>query len=158
MRQLFDAWACVCHNVVGRTGGEMPDTVRYVDLRLRMDIVPHADVDVVHALHEEEHALLGDLHDREVGARGRAGEEGGVEGAGARTGGTASWAVVKRAWAAPPSHNPTLPTAPFPTHNTCFTLGKSQPDKSQATSKASWGGGGGGRCVNFFGGLDPQNN
>ena len=76
----------------------------------------------------------------EVGGRGRPGDEGGVEGAGGgpcrdRLGGSA-----KRAWAASPSHNPTLPTASFPTHNTWSTLGNSQLDKSPATSRASLGG------------------
>ena len=57
--------------------------------------------------------------------------------------GTARGASAKRAWAAPPSHNPTLPTTPFPTHNTWSTLGESQLDKSRAWATASGGGGGG---------------
>ena len=40
--------------------------------------------------------------------------------------GTASGASAKRAWAAPPSHNPTLQTTPFPTNNTWSTLGQFQ--------------------------------
>ena len=56
--------------------------------------------------------------------------------------GTDSGGSAKRAWAVSPSHNPTLPTAPFPTHNTWSTLGTSKLDKSPATSRASfWGGG-----------------
>ena len=54
--------------------------------------------------------------------------------------GTVWGGSAKRAWAASPSHNPTLPTAPFPTHNTWSTLGQSQLDKSPATSRASLGG------------------
>ena len=42
----------------------------------------------------------------------------------------------------PLSHNPTLPTAPFPTHNTWSTLGQSQLDKHPATPRASRRGGG----------------
>ena len=111
-----------------------------VGLRLRVDIAPLGDLQLVHAAHEEQHALGADLNDGEVGGRGRPGDEGGVEGAGGgacreRLGGSA-----KRAWAASPSHNPTLPTAPFPTHNTWSTLGRSQLDKSPATSRASLGG------------------
>ena len=57
-----------------------------VDLRLRIGIVPLADLRLVHAPHEEEHALLPDLDDGEVGGRGRPGEEGGVEGGGGGAG------------------------------------------------------------------------
>ena len=111
-----------------------------VDLRLRIDIVPLANLKLVHAAHEEQHALLADPDDGEVGGRGQPGEEGGVEGAGGEPAGTDSRGSAKRAWAASPSHNPTLPTAPFPTHNTWSTLVKSQLDKSPATSRASLGG------------------
>ena len=52
-----------------------------VHLRLRIDIVPLADLLLVQAAHEEQHALLAVLDDGEVGGRGRPGEEGGVEGA-----------------------------------------------------------------------------
>ena len=52
-----------------------------VDIQLIIGVAPLADLDLVPAPHKEEHALLGDLHDGEIGARGGAGEEGGVEGA-----------------------------------------------------------------------------
>ena len=112
-----------------------------VDPRLRIDIVPVADLQLVHAAHEEQRALLADLEDGEVGGRGRPGDEGGVEGAGGgacrdRLGGGSA----KMAWAASPSHNPTLPTVPFPTQNTSSTLGQFQLHKSPATSRASLGG------------------
>ena len=64
--------------------------------------------------------------------------------------GTNSGGSAQRAWAASPSHNPTLPTAHFPTHNTWSTLRKSRLDKSPATSRASFGGGS--TCV-VHGGL-----
>ena len=67
--------------------------------------------------------------ERKVGWKGQVGGPAGTD-----SGGSA-----KRAWVASPSHNPTLPTAPFPTHNTWSTLGKSQLDNSQATSRASLG-------------------
>ena len=51
--------------------------------------------------------------ERKVGWKGQVGGPAGTD-----SGGSA-----KRAWAASPSHNPTLPTAPFPTHNTWSTLG-----------------------------------
>ena len=54
--------------------------------------------------------------------------------------GSVCGASANRAWAASPSHSPTLATAPFPTHNTWSTLGRSQLDKSPATSRASLGG------------------
>ena len=57
-----------------------------VDFRLRIDVVPLADLDLVHVPHEKEDTLLGDLHDGEIGARGGAGEDGGVEGAGGGAG------------------------------------------------------------------------
>ena len=53
-----------------------------VDLRLRVDIAPLHDLQLVHAAQEEQHALGADLDDGEVGGRGRPGDEGGVEGAG----------------------------------------------------------------------------
>ena len=53
-----------------------------VDLRLRDDIAPLAHLQLMHAAHEEQHALVADLDDGEVGGRGRPGDEGGVEGAG----------------------------------------------------------------------------
>ena len=111
-----------------------------VDLRLRIDVVPLADPDLVHVPHKTVDIVRGDLHDREIGAWGGAGEKGGIEGAGGGPAGTASGASAKRAWAAPPSHNPTLPTTPFPTHNTWSTLGQSQLDKSSAMARASGGG------------------
>ena len=55
---------------------------------------------------------------------------------------TASGVSAKRAWAAPTSHNPTLPTTPFRTHNTWSALGKFRLDQFPATARASWGGGG----------------
>ena len=57
-----------------------------VDLLPRIGIVPLPDLQLVHAAHEEQHALLADLDDGEVGGRGRPGEEGGVEGAGGGAG------------------------------------------------------------------------
>ena len=48
-----------------------------VDLRLHIDVVPLAHLDLVHAPHEEEDAMLGDLHDGEIGARGGRGRWGG---------------------------------------------------------------------------------
>ena len=53
---------------------------------------------------------------------------------------TASGASAKGAWEAPPSHNSSLPTSHFPTHNTWSTLGQSQLDKSPATAGSSGGG------------------
>ena len=53
-----------------------------VDLRPRVDIAPLGDLQLVHAAHEEQHALGADLDDGEVGGRGRPADEGGVEGAG----------------------------------------------------------------------------
>ena len=53
-----------------------------VDLRLRVDIAPLGDLQLVHAAYEEQHALGADVDDGEVGGRGRPGDEGGVEGAG----------------------------------------------------------------------------
>ena len=134
-----------CHSVVGRNRGS---NARHgeVDLRLRIDVVPLADLDLVHAPHEEEHALLADLDDGQVGGWGRPGEEGGVEGGGVGPAGTASGGSAKRARAAPPSHNPSLPTAPFPTHNTWSTLGKSHLDKSHQRPRPPWGGVGS-RCM-----------
>ena len=109
-----------------------------MDLRLRINIVPLADLDLVHAPHVEEDPLsaismtarskLGAEWERKVGRKGG-------------PTGTAWGAPAKRAWAAPPSHNLTLPTTPFPTHNTWSMLGKSEMDKSPATAGASWGGG-----------------
>ena len=105
-----------------------------------VDIAPLGDLQLVHADHEEQHALGADLDDGEVGGRGRPGDEGGVEGAGGGACHGVWGGPEKRAWAASASHNPTLRTAPFPTHNNPSTLGRSQLDKSTATSRASLGG------------------
>ena len=45
-----------------------------MDLRLRIDVVPLANLDVVHGTHKKETSVLGDLDDGEV--RGRAGAQG----------------------------------------------------------------------------------
>ena len=46
------------HSVVGRPGGATPDMA--LDLRLCIDVIPLANLDLVHAPNEEEHALLAD--------------------------------------------------------------------------------------------------
>ena len=90
-----------------------------VDLRLRIGIVPLADLQLVHAAHEEQHVLLANLDDGEVGGRGRPGEEGGVEGAGGGAGRADSGGSAKRGWAAsppPPQPHPTNHPLPHPQH------------------------------------------
>ena len=57
-----------------------------VDVRLRIDIVPLGDLQLVHAAHEEQRALLADLDDREVGGRGQVGGPAGTVWGGRRRG------------------------------------------------------------------------
>ena len=129
-----------CHSVVCRPGGGNAGHGE-VDLRLRIDIVPLAGLQLVHAAHEEQHALLADLDDGEVGAGADREMKVGWKGQVGGPAGTVWGGSAKRAWAASPSHNPTLPTAPFPTHNTWSTLGQSQLDKSLANVQGLLGGG-----------------
>ena len=85
-----------------------------VDLRLRIDVVPLADLDLVHAPHEEEHALLGDLHDGEIGAWDGAGEEAGVEGAGGGAGRDRLGGVGEEGLGSTPLPQPHPPNRPLP--------------------------------------------
>ena len=85
-----------------------------VDIRLRIDVVPVADLDLVHAPHEVERALLGDLDDREVGAGGRAGEEGGVEGPGGGAGRDRLGGVGEEGLGITPLPKPHPPNRPLP--------------------------------------------
>ena len=134
-----------CHSVVGRSGGAMPVVAKWISNSASALSPLHTSswctLPTKNSMHCSPTSMTarseaGADRERKVGWKGQ------VEGlAGTDSGGSA-----KRAWAASPSHNPTLLTALFPTHNTWSTQGKSQLDKSPATSKASFGGVGS-RCV-----------
>ena len=130
-----------CHSVVGRIGGATPDMAKWIsDSALTLSPLQTSiwcTLPTKKSVHCSPTSMtarseLGAERERKVGWKGQVGGPAG----------TASGASARRAWAAPPSHNPTLPTAPFPTHNTWSTLGKSQLNKSPATSRTSLGGGG----------------
>ena len=130
-----------CHSVVGRSGGEMSVTAKWISDSASALSALQTSSWCTRPMKKSMHCSptsmtarseAGAYRERKVGWKGQVGGP-----AGTNSGGSA-----KRAWAVFPSHNPTLPTAPFPTHNTWSTLGKSQLDKSPATSRASfWGGG-----------------
>ena len=129
-----------CQSVVGRTGGATPDMAKWMSHSAStlspLQTSIWFTLSTKKSLHCSETSMTarseaGADWERKVGWKGQVGGPAG----------TASGASAKRAWAAPPSHNPTLPTAPFPTHKTWSVLGKSPLNKSPATARASWGGG-----------------
>ena len=136
-----------CHSVVGRPGGAMPDMAKWISDSAStlspLQTSSWCTLPTKNSMHCSPTSMTAKSEagaDREmkVGWKGQVGGP-------ART----VWGgggLAKRAWAASPSHNPTLPTAPFPTHNTWSTLGQYQLDKSPATSRASLGGGAS-KCV-----------
>ena len=128
-----------CHSVVGRPGGAMPDKAKWISDSA--SILPPLQTSSWCALPTKNSMHWGPTS---MTARSEAGADREMKvGWKGQVGGHARsvWGgSAKRAWAASPSHNPTLPTAPFPTHNTWSTLGRSQLDKSPATSRASLGG------------------
>ena len=123
-----------CHGVVGRPGGATPDMAKWIPdsastlsplqtstwCTLPTEKSMYCSPTLMTARSE-----AGADRERKVGWKGRVGGPAG----------TTSGGSVKRAWGASPSHNPTLQTTPFPTHNTWSTLGKSQLDKSPVTPR-----------------------
>ena len=129
-----------CHSVHSRPhqGGNIQNGK--LDIRLRIIVVPLADLDLVHGPHKEEDTVLSDVYNGEVGGRGGAGEEARVVGGLEGLAGTASLAAAMSAWEAPPSNRSTLPTTPFPTKKTWSMLEQSELDKSIATARVTRGG------------------
>ena len=128
-----------CHSVVGRPGGAMPDKAKWISDSASTSppfttsswcTLPRKNSMHWGPTSMTARSVAGADREMKVGWKGQVGGP-----AGSVCGGSAN-----RAWAASPSHNPTLATAPFPTHNTWSTLGRSQLDKSPATSRASLGG------------------
>ena len=87
---------------------------RNVDLQLRIDVAPLEDLDPVHASHEEEHALLGHLHEGEIGAWGGAGEDSRVEGAGGGAGRGRPVGIAEEGLGSTPLPQPHPPNHPLP--------------------------------------------
>ena len=130
-----------CHSVLGCTGGATPEMAKWISDSAStlspLQTSSWCTLPTKKSMHFSPTSMTARL---EAGAdrEGKVGWKGQVGG----PAGTASGASAKRVWATPPSHNPTLPTAAFPNHNTWFTLGKSWLDKSPETSRAFiWGGG-----------------
>ena len=128
-----------CRSVVGRTGGAMPVMAKWIsDSALTLSPLKTSSsctLPTKNSMHCSPTSMTarseaGPDREMKVGWKGQVGGPAGTVWGG----------LAKRAWAASPSHKHTLPTAPFPTHNTWSTLGQSQLDKSPATSRASLGG------------------
>ena len=113
-----------CHSVVGRPGGAMPVMARWISDSASalspLQTSSWCTLPPKNSMHCSPTSMTarseaGADRERKVGWKGQVGGAAGTE-----SGGSA-----KRAWAASPSHNPTLPTAPFTTHNTWSSLEKS---------------------------------
>ena len=104
--------------------------------------------DLVHAPHEEEDALLGDLHDGEIGARGGAGEEGGVEGTGGGAGRDRLGGVGEEGLGMQHLPRTTPPSQPPPSPPTTPSPRWGSPSWTNPQQRPGpLGGGGGSRCV-----------
>ena len=106
-----------CQSVVGRTGGATPDMAKWIcesastlsPLQISaFCTLPTKKRVLCSAISMTTRSELGAERTRKAGWKGQVGGPAG----------TASGASAKKAWAPHPSHNPTLPSAPFPTHNT----------------------------------------
>ena len=91
----------------------------------------------MHAPHEEEHALLGNLDDTEVGARGRAGQEGGVEGAGGGDGPDRLGGVGEESLGNTHLPQPHPPNRPLPHPQHLVHAGEVPAEQTPATARAS---------------------
>ena len=129
--------------MVGCTGEETPDMAKWISdsasklSPLQISIVPH----------KEEDALLGDVHDGEIGPRGGVGEEGGVEGAGGGAGQDRLGGVGEEGLGSTPLPQPHPPNHPLPRPQHLVHTGQVPVGQSPSNGRGLMGGGGGSRCV-----------
>ena len=106
-----------CHSVVGRPGGAMPDKAKWISDSASTSppfttsswcTLPRKNSMHWGPTPMTARSAAGAYREMKVGWKGQVGGPAG----------SVCGASANRAWAASPSHNPTLATAPFPTHNT----------------------------------------